>query len=203
MIKVRPGNRMEKNAMKCPSCGKEWAAGVKFCGVDGSKLVSAKRTGLPPTQARVNDELRELLPQLQLGSFREVGPGHHLCQRGSTHVQVQVINFGNKVAVRSLAPVTIGSRITNDLMKFLLNHNAGFMFGAFGVDARGVIGLSHTILASSMDVEELGASVSTVLKTADLFDDQIVSRWGGKTMRQTAVDQVLPAAILRALTLGR
>ena len=54
-----------------------------------------------------------------------------------------------------------------------------------------------------MDVEELGASVSTVLKTADLFDDQIVKRWGGKTMRQTALDQVLPAAIFRALTLGR
>ena len=115
--------------MKCPSCGKEWPAGVKFCGVDGTKLVSAKRTGLPPAQARVNDELVELLPQLRLGRFKEVGPGHHMCQRGSTHVEVRVINFGNKIAVRSIAPVTIGSRITNDLQKFLLNHNAGFMFG--------------------------------------------------------------------------
>lgn len=185
--------------MICPSCENEWPGDVKFCGKCGTKLTKAVSGGLSPGHAKVNDQLKMLLPKLGLGRFVEVQPGHHMCQRGSTHVDARVVDFGGKVAVRSVAPVAIGSSLCPEMMKFLLNHNAGFLFGGFGVDLHGTVVFSHTILASSMDVEELGASVTTVLKMADHYDDQIVARWGGKTMKDTVIDQVLPARIISVL----
>jgi hypothetical protein len=187
--------------MKCPRCNSEWPAGVKYCGNDGTELSQA-RAHVPQQslqQQPVNDKLRSLLPQIGLGRFVEAGPGHHICHHGSTYVDVQVVNAAGQFAVRSMAPVTVGSSICPDLMRFLLEQNAILMFGAFGLDSKGNIGISHTVMASSMDAQELGASVNMVVKTADRYDDQIVQRWGGKTAKQTMLDQLLPAAIVRML----
>lgn len=185
--------------MKCPNCAKEWPDGVKFCGNCGTKLEEASVPGLDPAKAKVNEQLRSLFPRIGLGEFHELQPGHHICQHGSTHVDVRVIDFGEKIAVRSVAPVSIGSRLDADLLKFLLEKNAGFIFGAFGLDPQGMVVFSHTILASSLDAEELGASVNTVLVMADRYDDEIVQRWGGKTMKQTVIDKVLPSHLLELL----
>lgn len=185
--------------MKCVNCNKDWPAGVKFCGDCGNKLAAAAPSGLSPAQANVNEQLKRLLPRIGLGLFREIQPGHHICQHGSTHVEVRVIDFGGRVAVRSVAPVAIGSRLDAELMRFLLNKNASLVFGAFGVNEQDTVVFTHTILASSMDVEELGASVNSVLLMADQYDDQIVRHWGGKTMRDTVIDKVLPAPILALL----
>lgn len=185
--------------MNCPSCGMKAPPGVKFCGACGTPLPSAQAGGMSPAQAKVDQQLQELLPRIGVDRIVRVGPGHYICPKGSTHVEVRAIDMGGQVAVRSTAPVAIGSSICPDLMKFLLNHNAGFMFGAFGLDQKGTVGFSHAILASSMDVQELGTSVRTVLEMADKYDDMIVARWGGKTMAQTAIDQVLPATILQLM----
>ncbi len=188
--------------MRCANCNKDWPAGVKFCGDCGNQLTAAAPSGLSPAQANVNEQLKRLLPRIGLGLFREIQPGHHICQHGSTHVEVRVIDFGGKVAVRSVAPVAIGSRLDAELLRFLLNKNAGLAFGAFGINEQNIVIFSHTILASSMDVEELGASVNAVLLMADQYDDQIVRHWGGKTMKDTVMDQVLPPNILHLLRLA-
>jgi hypothetical protein len=186
--------------MKCPSCGNEWPDSVKFCGRCGTKLTKPPPAGgLPPKLAEVNEQLKRLLPKIGMGKFVEVQPGHHICPRGSTHVDVRVIDVGRFVAVRSVAPVTTGSNLTPELMKFLLTMNAGFVYGAFGVGPKGEIICSHSICASSMDQHELGTSVANVAELADRFDDQIVQRWGGKTARQSAIDQFIAPALLKAL----
>jgi hypothetical protein len=185
--------------MKCPSCEKEWPAGVKFCGQCGTKIPERDTGGLTLDQAKVDEQLRTMIPKIGIGKFHVIGPGHYLCQRGSTHVDVRIIDFNGQVAVRSVAPVAIGSNLCPELMKFLLNNNAGFIFGAFGLDPQGNVIFSHTILASSIDENELGASMNTVLLIADRFDNEIVNRWGGKTMAQTVIDKVLPASIVQLL----
>lgn len=189
--------------MKCTKCNKEWPEATKFCGVCGTKLPEAMAGNMTGDRAKVIEKLREMLPRVGTGTCQEIAPGHFILQRGSTHVDVQVISYNNLPAVRSMAPVTIGSRIDMDLMRFLLLKNAGLPFGAFGLDQRGVVGFSHTILATSMDKEELSASVNTVLVLADEFDDQIVARWGGKTMRQTAIEKVLSPEVLELLLVVR
>lgn len=186
--------------MKCPNCENEWPDSVKFCGRCGTKLMKAPPVGgLSPKLAQVNDKLKELLPKIGLGKFAEVQPGHHICPRGSTHVEVRVVDIGNFVAVRSVAPVTIGTNLTADLMKYLLTLNTGFVFGAFGVGPKGEIVCSHSICTSSMDQHELGTSVANVAELADRYDDQIVQRWGGKTTKQSAIDKFVAPALLKAL----
>ena len=188
--------------MKCVNCEKDWPVGVKFCGDCGNKLSAAASSGLTPAQANVNEQLKRLLTRIGLGVFREIRPGHYIAQKGSTHVDVRVIDFGGKVAVRSVAPVAIGSRVDDELMRFLLNKNAGLVFGAFGLDQQNVVVFSHTILASSMDAEELGSSVQSVLVLADQYDDHIVQHWGGKTMKDTMINKVLPPHLLALLRLA-
>lgn len=186
--------------MRCSNCNKDWPVGLKFCAECGTELKASVPDGLSPAQSQVNAQLRTMLPHLGLGRFHEPqGDGVHVCQRGSTYVSVRVMDFCGEVAVRSEAPVTIGSRPEPDLMKFLLNKNAGLVFGAFGMDSKGTVGFSHTILASSMDAKELGASVRSVLLMADNLDDEIVKRWGGRTMRDTATKEIQADRMLQLL----
>lgn len=188
--------------MKCQACGREWPKAVKFCGACGTKLQTTSALGSEQAE-QVNERLKELLPLLGLAQFREIRPGIHVGQKGSTHVQVRVVPLGAQIAVRSSSPVTIGTPLTEDLLRFLLTENGNLLFGAFAIGSKGEVGYSHTIIASSMDVHELGASVSCVVNTADKYDDEIVKRWGGKTARQMSVDQVLAPALLVALLKSR
>lgn len=161
--------------------------------------------GLTPQQVQVDSELRVLLDKLGVGRFVNVEPGRYICQRDTTHVDVRLMQFGDYVAVRSLAPVAVGVKFTPELFRFLLFRNTGFLFGGFGVEmwrAGPVVVFTHSILASSMDEQELGASVVTVLGTANRYGEQIVERWGGRTMQQTSIEVLLPARIQSLLELA-
>jgi hypothetical protein len=130
----------------------------------------------------------------------EPSPGVFLAQKGSTHVQVRVVDVGHgQTVVRSLSPVTVGTPIAQDLLEFLLKENSTLLLGAFGLGPKNEIIYSHAIMSSSMDALELGASVSAVVNMADKYDDQIVQRWGGKTARQMAVESFLAPALLKAI----
>lgn len=183
--------------MKCTQCGSQWPQGTKFCGSCGARLET--QSGLGSAAAiEVNNRLREYLPRLKLGPFREVRPGIHLGHKGSAHVEVRILPMGPHIAIRSMSRVTIGSTMRQNLLEFLLKENANLLFGAFGVGPRNEIVYTHTIMASSLDVQELGASVSAVINMADKYDDEIVKKWGGKTAKQSAVDQILAPALLKA-----
>jgi hypothetical protein len=52
-------------------------------------------------------------------------------------------------------------------------------FGAFGLDSDNDVFFEHSIVGSTSDKVELKASVMAVVMTADRYDDQISSRWGG------------------------
>lgn len=100
---------------------------------------------------------------------------------GSAVAQAIVFPWGEDDAVIcTRAYVVTGVELTPDLMHFLLRENADMRFGAFGVDKDGDILFEHSIVGSTADKNELKASVMAVLMTADHYDDQIVSRWGGK-----------------------
>jgi hypothetical protein len=156
-----------------------------------------------PAATEVNNRLKTYLPQLRIAQFREIRPGIHFGQKGSTHVEVRVLPVGSQILVRSLSPVTIGTPMTQDLLQFLLTENANMLFGAFGIGPRNEIVFSHAIMATSLDVHELGSSVSAVVNTADKYDNQIVTRWGGKTIKQVAVNEFIAPALLKALLDGK
>jgi hypothetical protein len=106
---------------------------------------------------------------------------------GSAFAQVGVFPWGDDDAIiTTRAYVVTGTKLTPELMRFLLEENAGMRFGAFGVDDEGDIIFEHSIVGSTCDQKELESSVIHVARTADEYDDQIVARWGG----ERALDQI-------------
>lgn len=106
---------------------------------------------------------------------------------GSAFIQVSVYAWGEEEAtITTRAYVVYGAEITLELARYLLKKNEEMRFGAFGVDDEGDIEFEHTILGASAQPEELKASVYTVMKVADEYDDEIVAKWGG----QRALDRM-------------
>jgi hypothetical protein len=106
---------------------------------------------------------------------------------GSAFIQVSVYPWGEaETTITARAYVVYGAELTLDLAKYLLRKNEEMRFGAFGIDAEGDIEFEHTIVGSTVQAEELKASVYAVMKVADEYDDEIVNKWGG----QRALDKL-------------
>lgn len=102
---------------------------------------------------------------------------------GSTVAQINVIPWGKDDAtVCTRAIVAVGSEISLDLCSHLLHRNSELRFGAFGLDKDDWVFFEHTIVGSTLDKEELKASVLAVVSTADQSDEEIIKRWGGQRM---------------------
>lgn len=100
---------------------------------------------------------------------------------GSALVHVHALSWGDDDAtVVTLAYVVTGAEPTADLMRFLLQKNHAMRFGAFSLDEDCDIIFEHTIVGSTLQKEELKASVFAVAGVADDYDDQIVARYGGQ-----------------------
>ncbi len=99
---------------------------------------------------------------------------------GTAHTVIAVDAWGDDDAiVNTRAYVVTKVELTAELMRYLLEQNDTMRFGAFGVDKDGDIFFEHAIVGSSCDRNELKASAMAVALTADRYDDEIVSRWGG------------------------
>jgi hypothetical protein len=100
---------------------------------------------------------------------------------GSTFANVNVYPWGETDAtVNVRAWVVMGAEMTPELMHYLLRQNDDFRFGGFGLDKENDIFFEHTIVGSTLDKEELKASVLAVVGTADRYDDEIQRKWGGR-----------------------
>jgi hypothetical protein len=100
---------------------------------------------------------------------------------GSATATVEVLPWGSTEAIISTwSYVVTGVDITQDLMQFLLKQNSEMQFGVFSIDDDGDIRFHTTLVGSTCDQHELQTSVSSVLQTADHFDDTIVATWGGE-----------------------
>jgi len=104
-----------------------------------------------------------------------------------------IVNFGSAVASTRVMPwddaeslittrayVVTDITITPELTYYLLRENNGIHFGRFALDSENDIVLEHSLVGSTCDRIELKHSVTTVIRIADDYDDEIVTRWGGK-----------------------
>lgn len=104
-----------------------------------------------------------------------------------------VINFGSAVASTRVIPwedddalittrsyVVTDIAVTPELSYYLLRENNGIQFGRFALDPENDIVFEHSLVGSTCDQIELKSSVTTVIKLADMYDDEIVARWGGQ-----------------------
>jgi hypothetical protein len=101
--------------------------------------------------------------------------------RGSARAVVRIDPWHERDAiVRVISWVVTGARTSDPtLLRFLLDCNHTALFGAFGLDPEGDVFFTHSMVGSTLDREELVASVESVLEIADQYDDEIQRRWGG------------------------
>lgn len=113
---------------------------------------------------------------------------------GSAFAVVSVHPWGDDEAtVATRAYVVTEARLDEDLYKWLLRKNDELRFGAFGIDDDNDIFFKHSVLGTTLDIDELKSSVLSVVMTADAYDDQITECWGGKR----ALDRLLEGAAER------
>jgi hypothetical protein len=100
---------------------------------------------------------------------------------GSAVASTKVIPWGDDEAlITTRAYVVTDIEITPELTYYLLRANDGIFFGRFALDREDDIVFEHSLVGSSCDQVELKHSVTTVVRLADDYDDEIVARWGGK-----------------------
>jgi hypothetical protein len=127
---------------------------------------------------KIGQYVKELFGEL--AGTRTDFPAYYL-RMGSALVHASVYPWGtDEAVVTARSYVVTGAEKTPELLEYLLRQNDDMRFGAFGLDGDGDIFFEHSIVGSTCSKEELKASVMAVISSADQFDDQIVSRWGGK-----------------------
>lgn len=137
-------------------------------------------------------------------AYRKVDDSLYAVKQGSCYVLINIVPWGNdKALVRCTSQVVKGVDMDGALALQLLELNLHLRFGAFAYDPDGsLIVFQHAILGgATLDAEELLATVRDVALIADEYDDRIVRKYGGQTMKEileeAAMERILeqdPAA---------
>ena len=128
------------------------------------------------------------------GSYRKVDERLYVIKQGSCYVMINIVPWeGNRALVRVVAQLVKGVRMNGELAQQLLHLNAQLRFGAFAFDpADDLILFIHSLLGGdTLDREELLAAVTDVALIADEYDDKIIKKYGGQTMRELLEEAAL------------
>ncbi len=132
------------------------------------------------------------------GTYRKVDERLYVIKQGSTYVMINIVPIDNdRAQVRCVAQLVRGVRMDGDLAVQLLHLNSQLRFGAFSFDpVDSLVLFSHSILGGpTLDKDELMITLTDVALVADEYDDKIIQKYGGQTMRDILED----AAIERLL----
>ncbi|MDQ3964417.1 MAG: YbjN domain-containing protein [Actinomycetota bacterium] len=93
--------------------------------------------------------------------------------------------------VRVFAITNLDVPVTAELTSYLLEKNLEFVFGGFALDiGHGAVWFNHNLLGDFITPEEIEATIAAVAQTADRFDDEIKSRFGGRLYVETPENAV-------------
>jgi len=134
------------------------------------------------------------------GSYRKVDERLYVIKQGSTYVMINIVPLDNdRAVIRCVAQLVRGVQMDGELALQLLHLNAQLRFGAFSYDpVDNLILFSHSILGgATLDKAELVVTLTDVALIADEYDDKIISKYGGQTMREVleeaAIERLLDA----------
>lgn len=100
---------------------------------------------------------------------------------GSAVASTRVVPWAdNDALIITRSFVVTDITVTPELTYYLLRANNGIQFGHFALDAENDIVFEHSLVGLTCDQIELKQSVTTVIRLADDYDDEIVARWGGQ-----------------------
>jgi len=133
-------------------------------------------------------------------AFRKVDERLYLVKQGSAYVMVNIVPWGvEKAMVRCVAQVVKGINMEAELAVRLLELNAQLRFGAFAYEpADSTVLFIHSILGgTTLDAEELVATLQDVALISDEYDDKLMDVYGGQRM-QDVLEEAAMARILDA-----
>jgi hypothetical protein len=120
-------------------------------------------------------------------AFRKIDDSLYTVKQGSSYVLINIVPWGeDRALVRCFAQLVKGVHMVGSLATQLLTLNAHLRFGAFAYEPDGqLIVFLHSILGgATLDSEELLATVRDVALIADEYDDRIIAKFGGQTMKE-------------------
>ena len=134
---------------------------------------------------KVQDKVEGYIKKLYKKNYEKHDDGRFLVFEGSTVVQTVIRPWhSDDVIVESFSYVVQDSRLDEGLMRFLLRENAVLHFGSFGITYYGTIIFGHSLAGAHLDENEFNASIKSVARIADHYDNKIVEMAGGMTARE-------------------
>src|SRR5260370_20329370 len=118
-------------------------------------------------------------------AFRKIDDLLYVMKQGSAYVMISVVPWGdNKAMVRCTSQLVKGVDVDGPLAKQLLELNGHLRFGAFAWDpGEHTVLFTHTILGgTTLDPEELMATLRHVALIADEYDDNLMKKYAGQRM---------------------
>ena len=131
-------------------------------------------------------------------AYRKVDDALYIIKQGSAYVMISVVPWGdNRAMVRCASQLVKGVDVDGSLAMQLLELNGHLRFGAFAMDSlEHTILFTHTILGgTTLDPEELTATLRDVALIADEYDDKLVKKYGGQRMidllEESAMERIM------------
>jgi hypothetical protein len=127
-------------------------------------------------------------------AYRKIDDSLYVIKQGSAYVMISIVPWGRSQAmVRCTAQLVKGLEVNSDLAMQLLELNAHLRFGAFAYDpAEQTVLFVHTILGgTTLDRDELLATLHDMAVIADEYDDKLVEKYGGQRMLDLLEDAAL------------
>jgi hypothetical protein len=118
-------------------------------------------------------------------AYRKVDDSLYVIKQGSAYVMVAIVPWGkDKACVRCTAQLVKGIKLDAKLSVQLLELNSFLRFGAFAWDAQQeTVLFVHSILGgTTLDSDELLATLRDVALIADEYDDKLMAKYGGQRM---------------------
>ena len=118
-------------------------------------------------------------------AYRKVDDSLYVIKQGSAYVMVAVVPWGqDKACVRCTAQLVKGVKVDGNLALQLLELNTFLRFGAFAWDPnQETVLFVHSILGgTTLDSDELLATLRDVALIADEYDDKLMAKYGGQRM---------------------
>ena len=151
-------------------------------------------------QEEVYRQVKTYLDELVEEHFDDADHCDFYLKYGSTVLEISIVAYEEDDAVIEILAFCVqGVEPTFELMSELLRLNVEVPLGAFSMVGQDIY-YSHSFLGRRLRPEQLIASLDSVASISDLYDENLVSKYGGETAlerlrnsaerrRSVAVDQ--------------
>jgi hypothetical protein len=132
-------------------------------------------------QEEVYRQVKSYLDELVDEHFDDADHCDFYLKYGSTVLEISIHAYEEDDAVIEILAFCVqGVEPTFELMQELLRLNAEVPLGAFSMFGQDIF-YSHSFLGRRLRPEQLIASLDSVASVSDLYDERLVSKYGGET----------------------